>query len=396
MNQLYKANPAGTIDSLTRFWKREAQDRILIWVLIRNHHWDHYLQERNLPLDYRVAAPGYALTYFPENVPACETNCLCTEDPGRVMEMFDVQQRLCADLDDDSLPIGYPCFHFGESVFSGFVGGAIRFAGNGPYTWSAPVAPVLPSWDGVEEVLAKPLQDPWRSSFESMARFAVERATGHFGLRTFITVDALNLAVEWRGGIAAYLDTVDAPDRLERIFGRGITLNQEVVLLERTHYDDYNRRLFGAEFCGLAPAIEKPLLSVDAYTQVSTSLYAESGIHYQQRLIDLFGGAHMHMHGVRLYKLLPLVARLRNLISIELGDDGMRPGEMPPVENTRRIQEEITGNIPLLVHCTREQFLEGLNKRTLAGGIQYCVREVASVEEANKLVARARDYVPPA
>jgi hypothetical protein len=192
------------------------------------------------------------------------------------------------------------------------------------------------------------------------------------------------------------MDTVDAPDRLERIYERGVAVNKEVVLLERAHYDDYNRSLFGNEFCGLAPAIEKPLLSVDAFTQVSAGLYAASGICHQQRLVDLFGGAHMHMHGVQLYKLLPLVARLRRLISIELGDDGLRPGEQPPVENTRRIQEEITGDIPLLVHCTREQFLDGLYKRTLAGGILYCVRNGASIDDANRLVARARDYVPPA
>ena len=45
---------------------------------------------------------------------------------------------------------------------------------------------------------------------------------------------------------------------------------------------------------------------------------------YQQRLIDILGGCHMHMHGTRLYKLLPLVAQLRGLISIELADDGLR------------------------------------------------------------------------
>ena len=394
MPQLYKVNAARTIDSLVRFWKRKAQDRILIWALVRNPHWDHYLQKHDLPRNYRVAAPGYALTYFPEDVPACETKCLCTEAPERVMEMIDVQQRLCADLEDDSLPIGYPCLHFGESVFSGFAGGAIRFAGNGPYTWSAPEAPVLPDWDKIEEVLTQPLQDPWRSAFESMARFAVERAGGRFGLRAFITIDTLNLAVEWRGGVAAYLDTVDAPDRLERIYRRGVALNHEVMLLERTHYDAYNRCLFGDEFCALAPAIEKPLLSVDAFTQASPGVYAESGVFYQQQLIDLVGGGHMHMHGTRLYRFLPLVARLQHLISIELGDDGLQPDEKPPVENIRRIQEEVSGDTPLLVHCTREQFLEGMHKRTLAGGVAYCVREIADIDDANQLVAHARDYVP--
>jgi len=204
----------------------------------------------------------------------------------------------------------------------------------------------------------------------------------------------LNLAVEWRGSTNAYLDLYDAPEGLRRIMERGVTLNAEVLELERREHREYNLRTFeDAEFCALAPAFEKPLLSVDAYTLTSPPVYRDLGMAYQQRLIDVYGGGHMHMHGTKLYQLLPLVAQLRGLISIELGDDGMREDEPSPISCLPRIQDQITGDIPLVVHCTREQFVAGLDGRTLAGGVEYCVRGVPDVNDANLLAARARDYV---
>jgi hypothetical protein len=292
------------------------------------------------------------------------------------------------------MPIGYPSLHFGESLFSGLVGARLQFTGNGLYTWSGTRAPAVPTWDDLDAVLASPLCQAWRSAFENMARYAVEHAHGRFGLRTFITNDALNLAMEWRGTTQVYFDVMEAPENLHRIFARAVALNQEVLALERTHFDPYNRRTFQNDaFCALAPALEKPLLSVDAFALASARVYEEMGMSYQQRLIDEFGGGHMHMHGTSLYRLLPLVAQLRGLISIELSEDGLGPGDLPPVQNLPYIQSEITHDIPLFVHCSREQFLEGLRQRTLAGGVHYCVRGVESVDEAHRLVARAHDYV---
>jgi hypothetical protein len=228
-----------------------------------------------------------------------------------------------------------------------------------------------------------------------MAGYAVRLAKGRFGLRTFITIDTLNLAAEWRGVTQVYLDVVDHPDRVLKIFERGVELNREILELEGRHYNPYNRKVFqNREFCSLAPALEKPLLSVDAFTLSGPQIYKEMGMPYQQRLLDLFGGGHMHMHGTHLYELLPAVAELRGLISIELGDDALSPGDLPPIENLAFIQDELTGEIPLYVHCTRNQFLESLQKRTLQGGIHYCVRGLDSVEEANSIVARTRDYTP--
>lgn len=395
MSELYKRDPAAVMRRLVAFWKRDARDRILISTLTPNQYWDRYLKENGYPACYRTAAPGYTLTYFPEGVASFSTECLSVADPSRVMEMIEVQQRLYADLDDDSLPIGYPSLHFGESVFAGFAGADIEFSGNGLYTWSGNPSPPVRDWDELEDVLASPLREPWRSRFEKMARYAAEHAAGHFGLRTFITIDTLNLAVEWRGSTAAYMDVVEAPEKLERIFDRGVGLNKEVLALETTYFDPYNRNVFADdEFCALAPAIGKPLLSVDAFTLVSPRAYQELGMTYQQRLIDEFAGGHMHMHGTKLYKLLPLVAQLRGLLSIELGDDGLGPGDPPPVKNLRRIQDEVTHDIPLFVHCDREQFVEGLENRTLAGGVHYCVRGVEGIEEANLLAARAHAYMP--
>ena len=394
MSDLYKRDPATTMERLVGFWKRQAKDRILISTLTPNPYWDDYLRAHGYPTSYRVAYPGYTLSYFPEGVAPFTAQCLCLEDPSRVMAMIDAQQRLCADLDDDSMPIGYPNLHFGESLFSGFVGARIQFTGNGLYTWSGTQSPPVRTWDDLEGVLASPLREPWRSGFEKMAHHAVEHAQGRFGLRTFITEDTLNLALEWRGSTQVYLDVVDAPENLQRIFARGVQLNKEVLALERTCFDPYNRRVFQNDaFCVLAPAFERPLLSVDAFALASPRFYQERGMSYQQRLLDEFGGGHMHMHGTSLYRLLPFVAQLQGLISIELNDDGLGPDDPPPVENLKRIQGEITRDIPLFVHCTRGQFLEGLSKRTLAGGVHYCVRGVESVREANALVARAHEYV---
>lgn len=395
-SRLYKSDPTRTIKRLVSFWNRRATDQILVTTFPPNHYWDQYLRTHQYPADYRIAAPGHTLTYFPEGLESTATECLCMENPRKVAEMIDAQQKLCAELDDDSMPIGYPNLHFGESVFAGFVGSPIEFTGNGLYTWSGIKSPPVRTWEVLDRILQTPLQEPWRSGFSNSAECAVRLAAGHVGLRTFITIDTLNLAVEWRGSATAYLDLVDSPDQLLRIFDRGVTLNKEVLELERVHYDRYNRQMFdSSEFCALAPALEKPILSVDAFTLAAPEVYRDLGMLYQQRLLDLFGGGHMHMHGTNLYQLLPFVAQLKGLISIELGDDALSPGQPAPIEDLFRIQGDLTGDIPLYLHCTREQFLGGLSRKTLRGGINYCVRGLESAEEANSLVARARDYVPP-
>ncbi|MGW8179505.1 MAG: hypothetical protein ACWGQW_12210 [bacterium] len=393
--RLYKRDPVPAMGRLVSFWKRQARDQILITTLAPNPHWENYLATHGHPADYSIAAPGYTLTYFPLGVEGADAECLCMEAPSRVMEMIDVQQRLCADLEDDSMPIGYPNLHFGESVFAGFAGSPIQYSGNGLYTWSGTTSPPLSNWANLEEVLARPLQEPWRSGFINMAESAVQRANGHFGLRTFISIDTLNLAVEWRGGTNAYLDLADSPDNLLKICDRGVELNKEVLELERKCYDSYNRQILdNRDFCSLAPALEKPLLSVDAFTLVSPQTYRDVGMSYQQRLLDLFGGGHMHMHGTNLYQLLPLVAELKGLISIELGDDGVRPGDPVPIKDLAHIQDEITQDIPLYLHCTCDQFVEALERKKLRGGVHYCVRGIESIKEANSLVTRSRDYVP--
>jgi len=127
-------------------------------------------------------------------------------------------------------------------------------------------------------------------------------------------------------------------------------------------------------------------LSVDAYGLCHPSVYEEMGFEYTQRLIDALGGGFLHVHSLGAH-LIPLVAKLKGLTELTLSDDPYCDRYFPKLREIR----ECTGDLPLVVRCTLEEFRSGLRGGNLPGGVLYNVSgPVESVDEARRLLDAVR------
>lgn len=314
-----------------------------------------------------------------------ERQCLCLTDMEGVIERIREGIRAQEEVGDDSLPVGYPTVHFGESVFSAILGGEIKFVGNRLHTCSG-AQPLLRSWDDLER-LRLDAGNRWVVAFLGSLRRAVALARGDFLIVPFITIDAMNLAVELRGTTQAYLDLKESPQELRRLLAFGIELNVWFYEVQQEIIRDYNLQTLGDP---LALTLTLPTLSIDAYDICNETVYRDFGLEYQQALIDRLGGAHMHTHGTGFFRLLPYVASLRNLASLQVGRDLYSGEEIPILEHLAEIRRT-TGDIPLHVRFSQEEFDLGLQEGALVGGAAYSLG-CPDLATANELAARAREY----
>ena len=143
-----------------------------------------------------------------------------------------------------------------------------------------------------------------------------------------------------------------------------------------------------AEYAAWVQAHAMAGLSVDAYSLCHPSVYEGMGFEYTQRLIDALGGGYLHTHALGAH-LVPLVARLEGLTELNLADDPGCERYFPKLRQMR----DCTGDLPLRVTCTIDEFRTGLRDGTLPGGVYYQVQGGAdSVDDANRLMDKARTY----
>ena len=122
-------------------------------------------------------------------------------------------------------------------------------------------------------------------------------------------------------------------------------------------------------------------MSVDLYNFCRPQTYTEMGRAYQQRLIDRFGGGiyHIHKNG---YHLIPELAKMRNVLAIWITDHTI------PLNEVRELKEMADG-IPLIIDCTKHQFLRGIRERTIERGVMYNLK-AENISEANLLAKKAK------
>ena len=89
------------------------------------------------------------------------------------------------------------------------------------------------------------------------------------------------------------------------------------------------------------------------------------------------------------FHLIPGAGRLRGLSQLRLADDPRCERGFERIASAR----DQTGDTPLGVRCTLEEFQRGLRSGSLPGGVAYSVQgAVDSVDEANRLMDRVRRY----
>lgn len=322
-----------------------------------------------------------------------DRDCLCGSDPEWVLRQCVLQSEQAAAVDDDTLPIAYPHLHFGESLYSALLGGKVHYVGTGSQTCSG-AEPLLRDWEELGRLRLDD-ENPSLRQVLDILRFVAARSEGRFFLMYFIFIDTLNLAVELRGTTQAYLDVHEAPDKLRRLMEFGIELNTWFFRHQQQIILPHNEAASGGHpLTRVAPRWGVGWNSVDAYTLCHPRVYVELGQAYQRELLKRVGGAEMHMHGTALLDLLPHVARLEGLASIQAGNDlhaGATFALLPELKRLRRL----AGDVPLTHLClTPEEFETGIQERMLVGAAHYVV-PCRRPEQAERYLRMAREYRAP-
>lgn len=367
---LYKQNLKETITRLKDFWSGNAGDRILVQFMLHNQYLDEYLSSQRLPANEIVYREGDPEGKFPS--------------PETKFGYVDNQLRIRAGLDDDSVPVAYMHL-FDQGIYGGLFGGRAIFNLQG--RGSSMSEPVLDDWDSFSQ-LAFDKDHFWIRKFREHLEYYKERGKGKFGVGTLISIDTLNFVVELRGATKAYLDLYDSPDKVREAMEFALSVNIGVCRMQRDAVGLYeNGSFMHPRYGGWFPE-DTCFLSVDAYSLCAPGTYSKMGLEYQQRFINSIGKGFMHTHGMGRH-LLPEIVQLDGLVGIQLGDDGASERAIDSIDRIKKI----TGDIPLIVECEKQDLLAGMEDGSLPGGVMYTVVSgVETVDEANAIMKRVKEY----
>jgi hypothetical protein len=295
--------------------------------------------------------------------------------------------QIYIDVDDDTIPEGYPTKHYGESFYAAMLGANIKFVGTEYHTCSG-AEPLILSEADLEKLHGYE-NNPWVKRFgESVSYFASE-TNGDFWLKYLITIDALNLAVELLGTTEAYVAVSEDEGLLRKVMEFGVGFNLWFYELQKGIYAESNKKALGGELYDL---YDKTWYSVDAYDICRPDTYERMGFEYHQELINKVGGGMMHTHGTGLLGLLPYIARLKGLGKLQIGRD-LYHGDALGLEHLPYIRK-ITGDIPLQIQVSEREFTDGIKNRSLPGGVEY-ITWTKTIGEANRLAYIAKEYKAP-
>ena len=364
------------------FWQRRLRDRILAAIGVRSPNpkpsrFEQYVRRHGLETQ------------------CCYDRPPIFEDMDKLFELHEARSLGGFDPDalravaSDSIPLPTigPTVHFGEGIIGAFFGGEPMFSSTDVKTESV-CRPVVTDWQQLDE-LHFDEGNPWVQRVLDCLRLFVARARGRYVLQPYCTIDGLNFVVTMRGSTQAFLDVGSRARELRRLMELGLHCAARYWNLQRDIVEESNRECIQhEEFAAMCPGHAGAGLSVDAYSLCRGSVYEELGVEYTQRLIDRLGGGFLHVHAIGAH-LVPATRSLRGLTELTLADDPQCERYFPKLRHMR----DCTGDLPLVVSCTLDEFRAGLRDHTLPGGVLYQVSPGAeSLDEARRLVDAARAF----
>ncbi|KKR04403.1 MAG: hypothetical protein UT30_C0008G0025 [Candidatus Uhrbacteria bacterium GW2011_GWF2_39_13] len=287
----------------------------------------------------------------------------------------------------DFIPVSYPACSFGESIWSGFFGGKITFAGTKNATWSSCEKPVIENFENFNFPDFS-MDNFWIRKFLETAKYFVDNIGALCDYTPFIFDDCLNLLVELRGAGNAYMDIYDYPDLIARFMDWSVDLNIKLYdlqsnLFRRTADDAIGKHPYKKYLRSHIPD-----LSVDAYGVCDTEIYKKWGLEQHKRIVAHYSGGRMHIHANGRH-LCKTIATIKGLCYCYLSDD---IGYPPPWEILEVLKEELHP-VPIAIDIPCEVFIQRLNENTLPGGVLYRLDGVKRTEES-KIMKKVFDYSP--
>jgi hypothetical protein len=228
----------------------------------------------------------------------------------------------------------------------------------------------------------------WYGCYIDQLRVFRAAARGKFGVSHFILIDGLNFLFELRGATNAYYDALENPEFTHRIMDFAFSLNVKIQ-------QDYFRQIGlyeGGTVSNMAGWVPGKIVSesVDPFHLAAPSFFEQWGRQNVQQMFDRFDGGVLHIHSNG-HHLLESISTLRGLKAVMLLEETTAP---PPWLSVGALSEKLHG-LPMVVSIPFAAFIQGMDRRSLPGGVLYHVTGAPDKQEANEAMRQALDYRVP-
>ena len=329
-----------------------------------------------------VEAPTRALATFAAQHGAGYSDRPAIEERLRFWDEL-LRERMA--IEDDSIPCAY-LSELDQGLYGGMVGGSVQYMAHPENGWiSSMVPPILKDWPGLDALTIDSGGECYRYFLDMLHSFR-ECASDRFGVSHFILIDGLNFVFELFGATRTYLETADNPDRVRQAIDFAYALNVQV---QQTFFANIEL-VEGGTCSNMAGWLPGRIVSesVDPFHMTSPDFFERWGREPVERMLAAFDGGVLHIHGNGRH-LLRSVATIRGLKAISLLND---TGYAPAIFELHRLKAQ-TGDMPLIVDVLFPDFADAFERRALAGGTLYKIREVPDADTANRWMDKIRAYV---
>ncbi|MGI5899166.1 MAG: hypothetical protein ACOX8S_04490 [Christensenellales bacterium] len=296
---------------------------------------------------------------------------------------WDRYLRQYADLIDDGVPAAYMS-ELDQGLYAAVTGSKIAFSFDEKTGWISSMSyPLDKQPEEIHPVFDN--EGVWYRRYMDQMRVFREASRGKFGVSHFILIDGLNFLFELRGATNTYYDVLENPDFAKRIANFAFSLNVKIQ-------NDYFREIGlyeGGTVSNMAGWVPGRIVSesVDPFHLASPAFFEQWGRENVQMMFDRFDGGVLHLHSNG-HHLLESVRSLRGLKAIMLLEESTAP---PPWQKVGELNEKAQG-VPLVVSIPFDSFIQGMDKRSLPGGVLYHVIGAKSAKQANEAMRQALEY----
>lgn len=325
--------------------------------------------------------PNPALARFAQKHPDAE--CGYPDLAERTRFWDDVLLHRMA-VEDDAMPVAY-LSELDQGLYSGLLGAEVRFTADPATGWiSSMTAPLLKDWSEFDRLRFDPEHPWWQRYVRQMEVFA-RASDGKWGIGQFILINGLNFVFELVGATQTYLSLDEHPDMVRRAIAFALDLN---VRIQQQFFETVPS-LSGGTFSHFAQWLPGRIVSesLDPFHLTSVAYFERWGREPAERIMTHFDGGVTHIHANGRH-LLEAAATLRGLVAIRMMDDAGFPLSFDIVDQLRAR----VGDAPIVLGAPYEAFVERLRRHTLIGGVLYQVRNVPTVDAANRLMEEIRAY----
>ena len=340
-----------------------------------------YAREAGDQIFATMDVPSRAIAEFAKTYPGGQCGEPDLDDRIRFWDDF-YRQRVA--VDDDTMPAAY-LSELDQGLYGGLLGADVRFMSDPATGWiSSMVPPLLKDWSEFDRLRFDPEHPWWKRYVGQLDRF-IEASRGRWAISHFILIDALNFVFELIGATQTYLSLDEHPEMVRRAIDFAYDLN---VRVHETFFEkapSFEGGTF-SNFCQWLPG-RVVSESVDPYHMTSVAYFERWGREPAERIMTHFDGGVIHIHANGRH-LLEAVSTMRGLKAVLLQDDLGFPKAFDVLAELK----PRLGDVPVSVFAPYEAFVERLDRHALPGGVLYQVRNVPSIDAANRLMEKVRTY----